>query len=68
MCVYTVINSQSSLYIEELSVFQEEKEVLIVPFAVFRITKIEGVNNNNNENNKSNLVTIYLEECDSNLL
>jgi hypothetical protein len=68
MCVYTVINPQSSLYIETLSVFPEEKEVLIVPFAVFRITKIEGVNNNNNENNKSNLVTIYLEECDSNLL
>jgi hypothetical protein len=63
MCIYKVINPRSSLYIEESSNFPEEKEVLIVPFAVFRITKIDGVSNNENLP-----VIINLEECDSNVL
>jgi hypothetical protein len=63
MCIYKVVNPRSSLYIEELSNFPDEKEVLIVPFAVFRITKIDGVSNNENLP-----VIINLEECDSNVL
>jgi hypothetical protein len=55
VCVYKVINPRSSLYIEEMSVFPEEEEVLILPFVVFRITKIDGS-------------IINLEECDSNVL
>jgi hypothetical protein len=63
MCIYKVVNPRSSLYIKELSRFQEEKEVLIVPFVVFRITKIDGVSNNENR-----AVIINHEECDSNVL
>jgi hypothetical protein len=63
MCIYKVINPRSSLYIEELSNFPAEKEVLIVPFTVFRVTKIDGINNNENR-----AVIINLEECDSNVL
>jgi hypothetical protein len=63
MCIYKVINPRSSLYIEELSIFDSEKEVLIVPFSVFRVTKIDGVGNNENRP-----VIINLEECDSNIL
>jgi len=66
MCIYKVINPRSSLYIETLSIFPEEKEVLIVPFAVFRIIKLEGIHKN--ENNQSGPIIINLEECDSNLL
>jgi hypothetical protein len=63
MCIYKVINPRSSLYIEGLSIFNSEKEALIVPFAVFRVTKIDGINNNENRP-----VIINLEECDSNIL
>jgi hypothetical protein len=75
MCIYEVINPRTSLDIENLSIFQEEKEVLIVPFAVFQIIKIDGVVKNSNNQiikiegaEKTEPVTIYLRECDSNLL
>jgi hypothetical protein len=63
-CIYKVINRRTSLHIKKLSIFPEEKEVLILPFAVFRIIKIDF---NKDENKKNSPVIITLEECESNL-
>ncbi|CAF1355477.1 unnamed protein product [Rotaria sordida] len=67
LCIYKVINPQTSLNIEELSNLPEEKEVLIVPFTVFQIKEIEDVDTLIDEKPCS-IKVIKLEECDSNLL
>ena len=43
ICIYKVINPQSSLDITQLSKFQYEKEVLILPFIIFRVTAAREV-------------------------
>lgn len=43
ICIYKVINPQSSLDITQLSKFQYEKEVLILPFIIFRVTAVREV-------------------------
>ncbi|CAF4076526.1 unnamed protein product [Rotaria sordida] len=40
LCKYIVTNKHSALEIEDLSKYPGEKEVLIVPFCVFEVTKI----------------------------
>jgi hypothetical protein len=40
ICIYKVINPQSSLNIRQLSKFEYEEEVLIFPFIIFRVTAI----------------------------
>jgi hypothetical protein len=57
-CVYKVINPRSSLDIETMSFIPDEREVLILPFVVFRITAVD----------MNSPITIYLEEFDSNKL
>ena len=67
MCIYKVIYPRSSLDITELSVFDQEKEVLIAPFAVFQIMKIEDVCMDIGGKNYP-IKVIHLKECDSTLV
>ncbi|CAF3718909.1 unnamed protein product [Rotaria sp. Silwood1] len=67
LCIYKVKNPQTSLYIEELSIFSEGKEVLIIPFTVFRIKEIEDVDMLI-DGKSCSIKVLKLAECDSNLL
>jgi tetratricopeptide (TPR) repeat protein len=62
MCKYKITNPRSSLCIKDVSEFSMEKEVLILPFTVFRIIKGNdigmGVSDINNP-----IKVIRLEEC-----
>ncbi len=60
---YTIKQNQTAIDIEHLSTIQDEKEVLILPFAVFQVKdRIE----NNPQMSPPVLVEIDLEECENN--
>lgn len=43
ICIYNILNHQSSLCLESFSNFPEEEEVLIVPFIAFEITTVTEI-------------------------
>jgi hypothetical protein len=60
---YIIKQNETAIDIEHMSMVQDEEEVLILPFSVFRITnRIE----NNAEMCSTILVEIDLEECEDN--
>ncbi|CAF3100009.1 unnamed protein product [Rotaria sp. Silwood2] len=61
ICIYNTRNPHSSLYIARLSKFQDEEEVLILPFVIFRVNAIRQVITDDN----SNVTEIELEEMSS---
>jgi predicted nucleotidyltransferase len=54
---YIIKQNQTAIDIEHMSTVEDEKEVLILPFSVFRIK-------NRNEKTETNCVEIELEECE----
>lgn len=67
MCIYKVIYPQISLYLMKISVFEQEEEVLITPFAIFQVMKIEDVQMDINDESYP-IKVIYLDECESTLV
>ncbi|CAF1482485.1 unnamed protein product [Didymodactylos carnosus] len=55
ICTYLIRHRRTGLYIEELSQYANEGEVLIMPHTVFKVKKVDW---------KENLINILLEECD----
>jgi hypothetical protein len=58
ICIYEIRNPRTALDIEQISVFQDEEEVLILPFSAFKIIGIE-INKH-----KLHQVQIKLKESD----
>ncbi|CAF3331972.1 unnamed protein product [Rotaria socialis] len=58
LCVYKIRNKRTALDIQQVSLYQYEEEVLILPYSAFKITKIHP-----NKNNSSQ-VKIKLKECE----
>jgi hypothetical protein len=58
ICIYEIRNPRTALDIEQISVFQDEEEVLILPFSAFKIIDIE-INKHN-----SHQVQIKLKESE----
>jgi hypothetical protein len=65
MCIYKIKNPRSCLCIEDISEFPMEQEVLILPFTVFVVMKVD--NDGMNVSDESDpMKVITLEECTSN--
>ncbi|CAF1370704.1 unnamed protein product [Rotaria sp. Silwood1] len=58
ICVYEIRNERTALDIEHISLFQDEKEVLILPYSAFKIIDIKQYENG------SPRVEIKLKECE----
>jgi hypothetical protein len=58
ICIYEIRNKRTALDIENLSVFQDEQEVLILPYSAFKIVDIKRNKDN------SPRVEIRLKECE----
>lgn len=63
LCIYNVKNLSSSLDIESISKFKDEKEAIIVPFTAFRIIKLQE-HVNAMFHTDQYLCEIELEECE----
>ncbi|UJR29662.1 hypothetical protein I4U23_017210 [Adineta vaga] len=58
ICIYQVRNHRTALDIEEISLFKDEEEVLILPFSAFKIIDIQKTHHNSPQ------VEITLKECE----
>ena len=58
ICIYEIRNQRTALDIEHISLFQDEQEVLILPYSAFKIIDIKQYKN------KSPRVEIKLKECE----
>ncbi|CAF3052171.1 unnamed protein product [Rotaria sp. Silwood2] len=59
ICKYTINNISTALKIEEFSKFKKEQEVLILPYAVFKVKNVQK-----SEGKKGPMVEIDVEEQD----
>ncbi|CAF1460697.1 unnamed protein product [Rotaria sp. Silwood1] len=62
MCTYQIKHRRTALYIENTSQYAMEGEILIMPYTVFRVKKMESVKRP--ELSDEDFPTIELEECD----
>ncbi|CAF1556988.1 unnamed protein product [Adineta steineri] len=58
ICIYEIRNQRTALDIENISLFQDEKEVLILPYSAFKIIDIKQ------NKDKSPRIEIKLKECE----
>ncbi|CAF1409154.1 unnamed protein product, partial [Rotaria sp. Silwood1] len=58
ICVYQIRNERTALCIEEISEFEDEEEVLILPYSAFKIIDIQKKNHNSPQ------IEITLKECE----
>ncbi|CAF1335327.1 unnamed protein product [Adineta steineri] len=58
ICIYEIRNQRTALDIEHISLFQDEQEVLILPYSAFKIIDIKQ------NKDKSLRVEIKLKECE----
>ncbi|UJR21144.1 hypothetical protein I4U23_024243 [Adineta vaga] len=58
ICIYEIRNPRTALDIEKISMFQDEEEVLILPYSAFKIIDIKQ------NSNKSPKIEIQLKECE----
>ncbi|CAF2646513.1 unnamed protein product [Rotaria sp. Silwood2] len=62
MCTYEIKHRRTALYIENSSQYVMESEILIMPYTVFKVKKIEPVKRP--ELSDEHFTNIELEECD----
>ena len=58
ICIYEIRNERTALDIEEISVFKDEEEVLILPYSAFKILDIRRKKHNTPK------IEITLKECE----
>ncbi|CAF2102786.1 unnamed protein product [Rotaria magnacalcarata] len=63
ICKYQIKHRRTALYIEDVSQYANEAEILIMPYSVFKVKKIEQVQYSYTEN-VENVTEIELEECE----
>ncbi|CAF4646746.1 unnamed protein product, partial [Rotaria sp. Silwood2] len=64
ICRYHIKHRRTALHIEEISQYAHEGEVLIMPYSVFKVTKIDTDVKLSFVQNVSHVTEIQLEECD----
>ena len=60
LCIYHITQSRTAMSIQDISRFNQEEEVLIRPFAVFRVVKIERGSLDYDQQGR--VVQVFLEE------
>jgi hypothetical protein len=60
LCIYHITQSRTAMFIPEISQLDEEEEVLIRPFAVFCVIKVEKANLEHDKQGR--VMQIFLEE------
>lgn len=63
ICKYQIKHRRTALHIEDISQYANEAEILIMPYSVFKVKKIEQVQYPYTENIQ-NVTEIELEECE----
>ncbi|CAF3057514.1 unnamed protein product [Rotaria socialis] len=63
ICKYQIKHRRTALYIEDMSQYANEAEILIMPYSVFKVKKMEQVQYSYTEN-VENATEIELEECE----
>lgn len=63
LCVYNITQSRTAMAIQEISQFAQEEEVLIRPFAVFCVMRVEKASLDYDEQRR--VMQIFLEELPS---
>jgi hypothetical protein len=63
LCIYHVTQSRSAVAIQEVSKFAQEEEILIRPFTVFCVIKVEKASLDYDEQGR--IIQIFLEELPS---
>ncbi|CAF4246062.1 unnamed protein product, partial [Adineta steineri] len=58
ICRYEIRNQRTALNIEDISLFKEEREVLILPYSAFKIINIKFDKDNSPQ------ITVELKECE----
>ncbi|CAF3586388.1 unnamed protein product [Rotaria sp. Silwood1] len=63
MCVYKIKHRRTALHIENCSQYANEGEILIMPYTVFRVKRIDHIKLSDLEEGQT-MTEIELEECD----